>query len=345
MLRVGINGFGRIGRAVCRINLVKKYFNVVAINDINRSNQSLAYMLQYDSTYGRLRQKVQTVDKTIQIEDGDDIFVECKSRIGKVPWEKYDVDLIVDASGIYENLKDSKELREKGVKACVVTHSPDEVDKTVIVGLNEGELDLDKHFMISSSICDACAFASTINALNSKYGVDHGFVTTVHPWLQYQNLLDGPSRSYAYPGSVYENFALGRASVDSLIPKTTSCVRASEKILDFLNGKFQAFSYRVPTPIVSSADISVKLTKKTCVDEVVKFFQQKEKEQKYNIFYNNFEPLVSTDFIGSEYSAIIDHRWTAINKFNYLKLVLWYDNEWGYSCRVVDLVKYIEGKI
>ena len=154
--------------------------------------------------------------------------------------------------------------------------------------------------------------------------------------------LDGPSQSFAYPGQIHHHYTLGRASLLSLIPKPTSCVAASCKALPFLEGKFLSLSYRVPTAIVSSIDISVKLKKKTTKENVITLFQKKEKEQRWKLFHNNIEPLVSIDFVGEEYSTVIDHRWTMLNESNYLKLVLWYDNEWGYSCRVVDLVKYLE---
>jgi glyceraldehyde 3-phosphate dehydrogenase len=129
------------------------------------------------------------------------------------------------------------------------------------------------------------------------------------------------------------------------MPKTTSCVKASSKVLSFLSDCFQAISYRVPTSVVSSADISVKLNEKVKKEQIIEVFKKRARNQKFKIFYNNFEPLVSTDFIGSEYSCIIDHRWTEVNKHNYLKLVLWYDNEWGYSCRTVDLARYISDRI
>ena len=346
MLKVGINGFGRIGRAIFRINLEKKYFKVVAINDINPSNENLAYLLKYDSIYGRLDFNISSDENTLFIEDCNTIKVYHKAHIDAVPWNESDVDLIIDASGIHNNLVLGENIKKQNVKANIITHAPDNyIDKTIIFGVNEDQIDLKTDFMISSSICDAVAFSPLIHALNNEFGVDHGFLTTLHPWLNYQCLLDGPSRSFAYPGTVYSNFALGRASTNALIPKTTSCIRAASKVLDYLNDKFQSLSYRVPTPIVSSADISVKLNKKTSKQEVIEYFKEKQKRQTHKIFYNNFESLVSVDFIKSEYSAIIDHRWTNVNVFNYLKLILWYDNEWGYSCRVVDLVKMVEEHI
>ena len=343
MFNVGINGFGRIGRAIFRINLKHNVFRVVAINDINPSVDNLAYMLKYDSTYGVLDADVNNNKDSLLINKGELIEIYHKQCISEVPWEKFEVDVVIDASGVHENLLHKKELKDKGIKYQIVTNTPDsdEVDKYIIVGVNEDTPLGSDSFLISSSICDANAVAPVLNILNTNFGVDHGFLTTLHPWLSYQNLLDGPSRSFAYPGTVIDNFTLGRASINALIPKTTSALRASAKVLDFLIDKFQSLSFRVPTPIVSTADISVKLKKNSDINDIINIFNVAEKKQKLNIIKNNTDPLISTDFIRSDYSAIIDHRWTQLNDSNYLKLILWYDNEWGYSCRVVDLVKII----
>jgi len=342
MVKIGINGLGRIGRAILRINEQKKIFDIVVINDINPSNENLAYMVKYDSTYGNFHKNISSDNHSIKIENSNSIDVYHKNIISKVPWENYNTDIVIDASGVYENLLHKKELKRKGVKHQIVTNTPDsnEIDKYIILGVNEDTIK-DKSFLISSSICDASAVAPVLNVLNKEYGIDHGFLTTLHPWLSYQNLLDGPSRSFAYPGTIVDNFTLGRASLNGIIPKTTSAIRASAKVLKYLNKKFQALSFRVPTSIVSTADISVKLKNQASKDSIIEIFKQKERNQKLNIFKNNFDPLISTDFIKSEYSAIIDHRWTTINDSNYLKLVLWYDNEWGYSSRVVDTVNLL----
>jgi len=341
MLRVGINGFGRIGRAIFRVNMEKKMFDVVAINDINPSTENLAYLLKYDSIYGRLSNQIGTEDNKILIDENEPIRIYNYESISNVPWEEHGVEIVIDASGVYENLILAREIKKRGVKNCVVTHSSDDVDSTVILGVNENDLDCKKSFLISSSICDANAFSPAMNVLNEAFGIEHGFLTTLHPWLGYQNLLDGPSRSFAYPGTIHKYFALGRASTEAIIPKTTSCIAASSKVLDFLSNKFQCLSFRVPTPIISTADISVKLHKSTTKEEIIGIFLEEEKNQKFNIFYNNFEPLISTDFTGFDCSVVIDHRWTELNQFDYVKLILWYDNEWGYSSRVVDLVGYI----
>jgi len=286
MLRVSINGLGRIGRAVFRINQQKRFFDVVAINDVNPSNENLAYLLKYDSTYGRMNQKVKASEMGIHIEDHEPIPIFHKERVNQVRWEDYGVDVIIDASGVYDNLKSAREVQVQGVKKIIVTHSPDAVDRSVILGVNDEDLSRTEDFIISSSICDANAFAPVINLLHNAYGVSHGFLTTLHPWLGYQNLVDGPCRSFAYPGSIYENFTLGRASLNALIPKTTSCIKASAKVLGFLNGSFQAISYRVPTSIVSSADISVKLGKQTDRESIIELFERAAAKQPKKIFYN-----------------------------------------------------------
>jgi glyceraldehyde 3-phosphate dehydrogenase len=341
--KVGINGLGRIGRAIFRINMITNNFEVVAVNDVNPSNQNLAYLLKYDSIYGRLSNKVDSDDGHLIIDDLK-IRVIHENSIADVPWKEMGVDIVIDASGINENLIEGRKLKETGIRNVIVTHSPDDIDYTMIMGVNENQVDVKKHFLISSSICDANAFSPIMHILNEMYGVEYGFLTTLHPWLNYQNILDGPSRSFAYPGEIYSNFSLGRASTEALIPKTTSCISASKKVLPFIDDNFQSLSYRVPTPIVSSADISVKLKKEVTKEEVINMFKAYEEKQEMNIIHNNFEPLISKDFTASEFSAIIDQRWTDVNKYNFLKLILWYDNEWGYSHRVVDTVSFVDNK-
>ena len=334
--RIGINGFGRIGRAIFRLLLEKEGMDAVVINDINQDKNNLAYLLKYDSLHGTLKQKVSS-DKEGIVVDGKKVFIYHEKHIDKVPWHEHKVSIVMDATGVHDNVVKARDLKGK-VQRVIVTHSPAEelLDRSVIIGINEKDIKAED-FVISSSICDANAFGPVIHALERQYGVDHGAITTLHPWLQYQNLLDGPSMSFAYPGHVYSEYVLGRASTMSLLPKPTTTVSATCKVLKHLSGKFYAFSYRVPTAAVSSSDLTVKLKKKTTVEEVKCLFEAEEKKQRFKVFHNNFEPLVSIDFKGMEYSVIIDHRWTAVMDGNYVKLILWYDNEWGYAARVIDL--------
>ncbi len=341
--KVGINGLGRIGRAVLRITLEHPDIDIVCINDINPDINNIAYLIKYDSTYGRLEKSIAVTGDTITIGNEKKLRVYRHENISDVPWNKEGVDIVIDSSGVKQNLINARKLKTQGVRHCIVTNAPqeDEVDIAIILGVNHDDFKPERHFLISSSICDANAFSPTAHVLDKKFGIKHGFLTTLHPWLNYQNLLDGPSISYATPGKIHDHYALGRGSTNSLIPKTTSAISASCKVLKNLTGKFLSMSYRIPTMIVSSADLSVELEEKVNVDTIQSVFEEEEKNQKWNIFFNNKEALVSTDFTGSSYSAVIDHRWIYMNEHNYLKMVLWYDNEWGYSSRVVDLVRYI----
>lgn len=344
-VRIGINGIGRIGRATLRISLNNPELEVVAINDINPDISNVAYLIRYDSTYGRLGQSVQTENDTIVIGNEKRIRYFQKDTIDAVPWQEAGVDVVIDASGIKKNLLLARNLRKAGVKRVIVTNSPSEkdVDLTLIMGVNHEAFDPAKHFLVSSSICDANAFGPVAHVLHQNFGIDHGFLTTLHPWLNYQNLLCGPSISYATPGELHDYYALGRSNIGSLIPKTTSAISATCKSLPELNGKFLSMSFRIPTMIVSTADISVKLAKKTDVETVKALFEAQEARQKWKIFYNNKEALISADFTQTEYSAVVDHRWIMVNEQNYLKMVLWYDNEWGYSSRVADVAAYVGG--
>ena len=215
----------------------------------------------------------------------------------------------------------------------------------MVLGANEQEFDVDNHHVISTSICDATALAPILKVISKEYGIEYGYITTLHPWLNYQNLMDGPASSWSVPGEIYHHYALGRSAIGNMIPKPTSAITATCHVLkkeNITEDMIGSFSYRPPTAIVGSADITLKLKKNVKVDEVISVFEEIEKSQSLSIFHNNWEPLVSLDFKKTEYSAIIDHRWTDIIKGSLLKLVLWYDNEWGYAARVLDQVKFVE---
>ncbi|HLN12641.1 MAG TPA: glyceraldehyde 3-phosphate dehydrogenase NAD-binding domain-containing protein [bacterium] len=339
-MRIGINGFGRIGRAIARINLERDVFDLVAVNDINPDIGNVAYLLKYDSTYGRLARDVRVEGPdTLAVERAPSIRVSRHHEIDAVPWKADAVDLVIDASGIEHNLPALRRLADQGVRHCVVTNAPDEqfVDRFVIFGVNETDIRRGD-FVLSASICDAAAFAPVALLLERHFGIEYGSLTTLHPWLSYQRLLDGPSFSFSDPGSIHSAYALGRASTLSLIPKTTSCLRASAKVLPGIDRKFVSLSYRVPTTIVSSADLTVKLSRDASRDDVIGVFEAAERTQAYPVIANNYQALVSVDFAGVEHSAVVDHRWTMVHGDAQLKLVLWYDNEWGYGSRVVDIV-------
>lgn len=346
MLRIGINGFGRIGRAIFRSNLNKKKFKVVAINDINPDIGNLVYQLNYDTLYDRLEDKFE-FEKDFIYSNHDNVKVFHQKHIDEVDWKSCEVDIVIDSSGILDNVLRAKEaIKKQNLKKIVVTHSPNEVDFTMVLGANEDKLDLSKHNVISSSICDATALSPIIKTIKENFGIKSGYITTLHPWLNYQNLMDGPASSWSVPGEIYHHYALGRSAIGNMIPKPTSALSATFKVIEDLDESIiGSFSYRTPTAIVGSADITLNLNKKSSRKEIIDIFHNIENTQQWDIIHNNIEPLVSLDFKKSEFSAVVDHRWTDVIQGDVLKLVLWYDNEWGYSTRVVDQVAYISSKL
>ncbi len=345
-IRVGINGLGRVGRAIFRANQIKKYFDVVVINEINPDVNNIAYTLNYDTLYGKLENAFKSKGNSLINSTGDVINVHHEYHINDLDWSYYDVDYVIDASGILDNVEHARDLiKNQSIKNVFVTHSPNNVDFTMVLGANEDQFDVKKHRVISTSICDATALGPVLNVINKSFGITNGYITTLHPWLNYQNLMDGPSSSWSVPGEIYHHYALGRSIDGNMIPKPTSAIEATCKVTNGINEQMiGSFSYRTPTAIVGSADITLNLKNNTDKLKVIKVFKEKEKIQNIKVFHNNMDPLVSLDFLQSEYSAIVDHRWTDVVNGSLLKMVLWYDNEWGYSSRVIDQVKYVFDK-
>ena len=340
MIKVGINGFGRIGRALFRINELNPLFEVVAINDVDPNVENHAYLLKYDTIYGKYEGEVTSSngdgkmvvnDKAIQFYD--------KEKINEVPWEKHNIDIVIEASGIYQNVIQSKNvINKRAVKKVIITHSPkDGADHTVIFGVNERSYNAENHNIVSTSICDSNASGPVLKLLDDEFGIDHGFITTLHPWLSYQNLLDGSLKSVTNPGHYWKDFSLARASTDSLIPKYTTLVGALKKVIPEISCNLEAISFRIPTSIVSSSDLTITLNDSVTTDDINELFRQKSEEHNSIVGYQE-EQLVSIDFKGISESMFVDGRWTRVLKGKTVKMVLWYDNEWGYSHRVYDMV-------
>lgn len=340
-IRIGINGFGRIGRAVARICQEDNELNIAAVNDIDSNIKNHAYLFEYDTTYGRYEGKVGVSGAVITIDDNPIRFYT-EEDIYNVPWERHDVDVIVGASGVQKNVLRSRDLvKEDRISKVVITHEPDEgLDQTIIFGVNEDDYDPVKHDIVGCSICDANALAPAINLLDQEFGVQQGFVTTLHPWLSYQNLLDGSVQSVSSPGHLWDDFQLGRASDKNLIPKDTTAVEAIGAVRPEIPKKIKGMSFRIPTAIVSSSDVTLRLESQTTTFEVKQLFKKRSEEQP-RIFGYNEKPLVSSDFKSIEQSMFFDARWADVQQGDNLHMILWYDNEWGYSERVVDTVRYV----
>ena len=340
MIRIGLNGFGRIGRAIFRINQSARKFQVVCVNDLDPNVENHAYLLKYDSTYGRFGGQVEASNGDMHMSvDGRRIQFYAASDIAEVPWEKHDVDVLIDATGVYQNVLSSHRLVESGaVCKVIITHSPkDGVDRTIIFGVNGASYDPTMHHVVSTSTCDANAAAPVLRLLDETYGVEHGYITTLHPWLSYQNLLDGSVRSVSSPGHFWKDFSLGRASSMNLIPQNTTLVDALRCVLPELAARLDAISFRVPMAIVSASDVTLTLQQHATAKDLNALFRAEAARNRRVIGYQE-DHLVSIDFLGIEQSVFVDSRWTRSNADKSIKLVLWYDNEWGYSQRVVDMV-------
>ncbi len=340
MIKIGINGFGRIGRSITRIISSKKDLKIVAINEINNDLDNLGYLLKYDTIYGKLKNKINVTKSEINI-DNKRIKFFCKKDITEVPWNKLGIDVVIDATGVAKNVKDAKKIIKNSVKKIVITHSPDKnIDFTMIMGVNEKSYNYRKHDLVSSSICDASAIGPVLKELDENFKIETGFVTTLHPRLSYQNLLDGSLKSVSSPGHNWKNFSLGRDSISNLIPKQTTAIKAVTKCISGLNNKISGLSFRIPTSIVCASDLTIKVKNDTSVDNVNKIFK-KLSITKSKIFEFETNSLVSSDYLGTNKSVIIDSKFTNVMNKQLIKMVIWYDNEWGYSNRVVDIVKYI----
>ena len=347
MIRVGINGFGRIGRAIYRVNQLYPKLNIVVINDINPDPQNVFYTLKYDTLYGSSDDIEYKHDLIVNNKINQQTKIISEKNINKVNWSEYDIDYIIESSGVVKNIEDSKNLIKANIiKKIFATFSPNNVDFTLVLGCNEEKLDIKNHNIISTSICDAIAIAPTLKTIHNFFKIENGYITTLHPWLSYQNLMDGPSSSWSVPGEIYHHYALGRSVIGNLIPKPTSAIDVTFKSFNGISRhKIGSFSYRIPTSIVCSADISLNVREKTTKTEIQEYFYNIQSNQNYNIFMNSVEPIVSLDILKSKYSCTIDHRWTEVIDDQLIKLVLWYDNEWGYSSRVIDSIVYTNGKI
>jgi len=336
-VKIGINGFGRIGRTIFRVASLKDYFDIVAINDLNDSIESLAYLLKYDSIHGNINQ-------TIRIEDGNIIFKDMKIKvfhkqsINSVPWNDLGAEIVVGCTGNLENVVNAKKCIGSITKKIVFSDSPDDVDHTFVFGVTDKYYDSKKHHVLSASICDVVGLAPPLKKLHNKFGIKSGYITTLHPWLAYQNILDGKSKSSAFSDMPWTALALGRASVGALIPKNTSAVPAIYKVIPELKNKLSGMSYRVPTEIVGSGISNITLETETTTDEIKQFLIDNQCPPYYSF---TFEPLVSVDYKHIDDSCVVDLKWLDVIDKRQLRMITWYDNEWGYSSRLVDILKHI----
>jgi len=327
-IKIGLNGFGRIGRAFARIAL-KRGLDIVLINTRKTPNSMLAYLLQYDSVYRKFEMEVKAEEDGILVSDKK-IFTSQTSEIENIPWEKYGVDIVVDATGAFtKKVELEKHLKGKVKKVILTAPAKDEETPFVVLGVNDKDFDFKNHKVISMASCTTNCAAPMFKVILDNLGIEKGFLTTVHSYTNSQNLVDDSGKK---PDRA-------RAAALNIIPSTTGAAKAVVKVIPTLKGLVDGMALRVPTPTVSFTDISVVTKKQTTADEVNNLFKKYAQNQMKGILAYEEQVLVSSDYIGSPYSCIFDANYTKVIASNLVKIFGWYDNEWGYSTRLVDLVE------
>ena len=334
-MNILLNGVGRIGKAILRMSQ-ELNLNVIAINELNSNIDNIAYSINYDSTYGNLKDKFIVKNKYIQ-NSVSQIKILNYSDLFCI--DMCEIDIIIDTSGSKIN---AIKLKKLDVKAVFISHPNKQADINIILGVNENELEINKHKIISTSSCNATALLPMIMIIEKEYGIEFGDITTIHPLLNHQKVLDSACIGNQ-DRQVQCNFEFGRSSTQNIIPSKTTTVEACSYVRDNINANLlSSSSLRVPTHTVGAINISL-VTKKECTKEkIINLCEQYQKNQKYNIVYNNYEPLVSSDFKAMDFTTIVDHRFTQVKKNKMIKLILWYDNEWGYASKLVDILRYYD---
>ena len=335
MKKVLLNGVGRIGKAILRISLEQKSFQIVAINELNSNIDNIAYSINYDSTYGRIKDKFIVEDKFIENKTSK-IEILNETSLFDVDLKKLDIDFIIDASG---SKLDTKELKKLDVKAIFLTHPNKNADINVILGVNEDKLSLEKYKVISTSSCNATALLPIVKLIDDNYSIEYGDIVTIHPLLNHQKVLDSTCIG-SHNRDIECNFEFGRSATQNIIPSKTTTIEACSFIMPNINSNIiSSSSLRVPTDTVGVINITLFVNKSCSKEELLNLTQKYEDNQQSDILLNNKEALVSSDFKAQNFTTILDHRFTDVKMNKMIKLVVWYDNEWGYASKVVDIIK------
>ncbi len=328
-LKVGINGFGRIGRNIMRAALKEDGIDFVAVNDIADA-ATLAHLLKYDSVLGNLTAKVEARDGAIVV-DGDELKVLAVRDPAQLPWKDLGVDIVFESTGKFTKREDAAKHLAAGARKVVVTAPATGPDVTIVLGVNDNVYDKASHHVISNASCTTNCLAPLAKVLHDAFTIRHGWMTTVHAYTNDQNLLDLP----------HKDLRRARAAALSIIPTTTGAAKSVGEVLPALKGKLDGISMRVPTPNVSVIDLVAILDKNVTSDEVNGALKAAADGPMKGILEFCTEPLVSIDFRGNPHSSIIDAAYTKVMDGNFVKVLAWYDNEWGYSNRCVDLLKML----
>jgi glyceraldehyde 3-phosphate dehydrogenase len=331
-IKVGINGFGRIGRNIMRAAMAHDDIDIVAVNDLT-SAATLAHLLKYDSILGNLKADIRATEKTITV-DGDEFQVLAEKDPAALPWKALGVDIVFEATGKFTKRDDAAKHLAAGAKRVVVTAPAKGPDAMLVVGVNHTTYDPAKHHIISNASCTTNCLAPVAKVLDESFGIVKGWMTTVHAYTNDQQLLDLP----------HKDLRRARAAALSIIPTTTGAAAAVGEVLPHLKGKLDGFALRVPTPNVSVVDLNAMVEKPATVEAVNAAFKAASEGALKGILEYVTAPLVSIDFRGNSHSAMLDSGYTKVMGTDFVKVLAWYDNEWGYSVRCVDLIRYMASK-
>lgn len=337
--KILLNGVGRIGKAILKQLLQNNDFEIVAINEINPYIDNIVYSINYDSTYGNIESKFKVIEDNYIENSNAKIKILHHTSLLDIKLEN--IDIIIDASGVKDDIQALKKLK---VKAIFLTHPNANADINIILGANEDKLDINTHKVISTSSCNATALLPALKLIDEAKEIICGDIVTIHPLLNHQRVLDGSFIGSATRNVDY-NFEFGRSSTQNIIPSKTTTIDACSYVLNkFNHDLISSNSLRVPTDTVGAINVTLFTKGKTNKEEIISLFEEYENTQEFPIFLNNYEPLVSSDFKKENKTSIIDHRYTDVKNNNMIKLLVWYDNEWGYASKTVDILKYYINK-
>ena len=332
--RVGINGFGRIGRLVMKAIMQRSegVLEVVAVNDLTDAATN-AHLFKYDSNYGVYPGTVEARGDTLVI-DGAQVKVLAERDPSRIPWGALGVDIVLESTGLFTDAEKAGAHRTAGAKKVIISAPGKNEDVTIVLGVNEGQYDPSRHHIISNASCTTNCVAPVIKVLNDSFGVARGLMTTIHSYTNDQKILD----------VFHKDLRRARAAALNMIPTTTGAAKVVGVVIPELKGKLHGIAIRVPTPTVSLIDFVADLKKKATVEEVNKAYLDASAGSLKGLLQYCTEPLVSVDFKGSPYSAIFDSLSTMVMDDTMVKVLAWYDNEWGYSCRLADLAVFVARK-
>jgi len=324
--KIAINGFGRIGRLLLRASVDQKDFEIAAINDIT-SASTLAHLLKFDSVFNKFDREVKVMENSI-IVDGKEIKVFAEKNPEALPWKNLGVDLVVESTGLFTKRNDAEKHIKAGAKKVIISAPATDPDITIVIGVNDKSYDHSTHHILSNASCTTNCIAPVAKILHDNFKITYGNMTTIHSYTNDQRILDLP----------HKDLRRARAAAINIIPTTTGAAKAVGLVIPELKGKLTGCAIRVPTPNVSLVDLVVNLEKPASLDLMKKLFKDAAGGELKGILEYSDDPLVSTDIIGNSHSAVVDGEFITPINDNMVKILAWYDNEWGYSCRLRDLV-------